>query len=394
MRRPLAAAKGDSHFPFSDPPLLLAVGAGVGRPSPVISTGGRRRPPEVGKSAFTEVALRGVGLDSAAMLVFLLSVLLSFPPALACAGLVYWLDRYEREPKLLVTAAFGWGAMVATVAAIVAQGVLSGVVVGVTGSEQAADVAGTTVFAPVTEETLKGVAVLLIFLIMRRELDSVMDGVLYAGVTALGFAATEDALYLFGAGSEGGVGQLFSLFVLRVVMGIWDHPFYTAFIGIGLALSRLGRTWVVRWLAPPIGWALAVGFHALHNSLATLAEGTPGFGAAMFAVDWGGWAVMAGVVAISIWAESRLLRRQLAAEVGRGTLRSDQVASAVSFFGRTTAGLRALGTGRWRATRRLHQVCGELAHKKEQLARLGEEDDNAAAVRALRAELGQLSASL
>ena len=42
---------------------------------------------------------------------FLLALLLSFVPALLCASLVYWLDRYEKEPRILLVA-FGWGAVV------------------------------------------------------------------------------------------------------------------------------------------------------------------------------------------------------------------------------------------------------------------------------------------
>jgi RsiW-degrading membrane proteinase PrsW (M82 family) len=129
---------------------------------------------------------------------FLLALLLSFVPALLCAGLVYWLDRYEKEPRILLGAVFGWGAVMAVIGAVLAQWLLEGAVTLVTGSQKVADLAGMTLFAPVTEESLKGIAVLVVFLVVRRELDSVMDGIVYAAVTALGFAATENVFYLFG----------------------------------------------------------------------------------------------------------------------------------------------------------------------------------------------------
>src|SRR6185436_10697745 len=91
---------------------------------------------------------------------FLLAVILSFGPALACAATVYWLDRYEKEPKVLLGAVFGWGAIVAALGALVAQTILGGVMQLVSASEAAADFAGGSVFAPVTEESLKGFAVL------------------------------------------------------------------------------------------------------------------------------------------------------------------------------------------------------------------------------------------
>ena len=322
---------------------------------------------------------------------FLLALLLSFIPALLCATLVYWLDRYEKEPRILLGAVFGWGAVIAVIGAVVAQGFLSGVMTAAGGSEAAADFAGMALFAPVTEESLKGIAVLLVFLVLRREFDSVLDGIVYAAVVALGFAATEDLFYLYGEFTETGMEGLFSLFILRIVMGIWDHPFYTSFIGIGLALSRLSRSTVVRWLAPPIGWGIALGFHGLHNTLATLSEGTPALAGLMFLIDWSGWFFMSILIFVLIRREGRLVGAHLKEEMDSGRLSPSQYRTAASSWARMGARLRALFRGRAGVTRRFYQVCGELAHKKEQLARLGDEGCNTALVEQLRTELAGLS---
>ncbi|HEY2739337.1 MAG TPA: PrsW family intramembrane metalloprotease [Thermoanaerobaculia bacterium] len=324
-------------------------------------------------------------------MIFLLALLLSFGPALACAAAVYWLDRYEKEPAVLLGAVFGWGAVVAIAGALLAQFALEGATALATGSRQAADFAGTTLFAPFTEETLKGVAVLVVFVVVRHELDSVLDGIVYAAVTALGFAATEDFFYLLGAGVGQGVHGLLGLFVLRVVLGIWDHPFYTSFIGIGLAVSRLSRSLPVRWLAPPAGWAAALGFHALHNTLATFSEKVPALGAVMFFLDWSGWLLMGLLILLAIRREARLVGVHLAEEVESGRLTLAQYRTAVSRWGRSGACLRAMTRGRLRTTSRFYQVCGELAHKKEQLASLGDEGCNTALVEELRTELAGLS---
>ncbi|HEV7669248.1 MAG TPA: PrsW family intramembrane metalloprotease [Thermoanaerobaculia bacterium] len=322
---------------------------------------------------------------------FLVALIVSFVPAFACALLVYWLDRYEKEPRLLLGAVFFWGAVVAVVGALVAQLILAGAVTAATGSEKAADVAGSTLFAPITEESLKGIAILAVFLVLRREFDSVLDGIVYAAVVALGFAATENVFYLYGEFTEKGMNGLFSLFIVRVVLGIWNHPFYTSWIGIGLALSRLSPKAFVRWFAPPLGWAAALGFHSLHNTLATFAEGAPGLGVLMFLVDWLGWLAISILILVSIRREGRLLGTHLAEEVGLGRLTAAQYKTATSSWAQSGARLRTLfGAGR-RPTRRFYQVCGELAHKKAQLARLGDEGRNLALVEKLRAELAGLS---
>lgn len=320
----------------------------------------------------------------------LLAIFLSFVPALACAATVYWLDRYEKEPKVLLGAVFAWGAVVAVLGALVAQTILGGVMQAVV-SEETAELAGGSIFAPLTEESLKGLAVLLVFLVLRRELDSVLDGIVYAATVALGFAATENVLYLYGESLENGLSGMFGLFVLRVVLGAWDHAVYTSFIGVTLALARLSRSVPLRWILPPLGWVLAVGAHSLHNTLAALAAETPESGILMFLIDWSGWVFFALLMLWCILREKRMLGRHLAEEVQLGRMTPEQYRTAMSGRARTRARLRAACSGCLKPTRRFYDVCGELAHKKNQLARYGEEDGNTALVEGLRKELAQLS---
>jgi RsiW-degrading membrane proteinase PrsW (M82 family) len=322
---------------------------------------------------------------------FLLAVFLSFAPALACAATVYWLDRYEKEPKVLLGAVFGWGAVVAALGALVAQTLLGGLMQMASASEEAAELAGGSVFAPVTEESLKGLAVLLVFWTVRRELDSILDGIVYAATAALGFAATENVLYLFGEYLENGLGGMLGLFVLRVVLGAWDHAVYTSFIGVALAMARLSRSMASKWLLPPIGWAVAVGAHSLHNTLAAFAAETPESGILMFLIDWSGWLFFALLMLWCVYREKRMLRRHLAEEVHLGLMTPEQYHTAVSGRARARARLRAALSGRLPATRRFYEICGELAHKKNQLARYGEEGGNSALVQGLRQEMAQLS---
>jgi protease PrsW len=332
---------------------------------------------------------KGAILPSKSM-AFLLALLLSFAPAFLCATFIYWIDRYEKEPKILLGVVFFWGAVVATAGAMVSQLFLEGTIQAATGSEAAADLAGTTLFAPLTEESLKGFAVLLVFLVFRKEFDSVLDGLVYAGVVALGFAATEDTLYLFGESTKTGVEGMIGLWVVRVVLGIWDHPFYTAWMGLGLAASRLSRSALVRWLAPPAGWVIAMTAHALHNGLATAAASTSELGLLMLLLDWMGWVLMGVILLAALWRERKMLQAQLADEVTRGTLGELQYRKALSPV-HLGVRLRALFSGRLLATRRFYRLAGELAHKKQQLARLGDEGGTAATVEQLREEIRSLA---
>jgi RsiW-degrading membrane proteinase PrsW (M82 family) len=324
----------------------------------------------------------------------LLAVILSFVPAFFYAWVVYWMDRYEKEPRALLGGVFLWGAIAAVVGALFWSLLLQGGVFLLTQSEAAAELTGAVLIAPFVEETVKGLAVLLVFLAARQEFDSILDGIIYASITALGFAATENVLYLYNQGYlEHGMEGMFGLFFLRVILGGWNHAVYTAFTGIGLAVARLSTTKLVRLTAPAVGWLVAVFFHALHNTLATLLAQSIGLGglAVTLLVDWIGWVGIFATILFALARERRWITTQLSEEVELHTITPEQYRTACSAWARSGARLRAIGSGRYRATRQFYQLCAELAQKKHQRAALGEEYGNTTTIERLRAELVRLT---
>src|SRR4051812_43462947 len=215
------------------------------------------------------VALGGVGmllllaLSGAPDTMFLATVLATVPvgPLVAC---YLWLDRYEPEPRRLLAAGLLWGCFVATAAALVVQGV-GGFVLSFTDRES------LQVVAPVTEEASKGLFLLLLLWWRRAELDGVLDGLVYAGMVGIGFAFTENILYLaaayngtVGAG-PGGTEALTSTFVVRCLFSPFAHPFFTSFTGIGVGIAVASRTRSLRFLAPLLGYLCAVTVHGIWN---------------------------------------------------------------------------------------------------------------------------------
>jgi RsiW-degrading membrane proteinase PrsW (M82 family) len=260
----------------------------------------------------------------------------------------------------------------------------------VTGSEGATDFATASIIAPIVEESLKGLAVLIVFLLFRKEFDSVLDGIIYAGITALGFAAIENVLYIYERGYlESGWSGLWTLVFIRVVLVGWQHPFYTAFTGIGLAVARLNRNVLIKIVAVIGGFATAVFMHAFHNTFGSLIGGVEGLALGTF-LDWIGWFFMLVFIIWMIVNERNLMKRQLREEVSNGLISPAQYHTATS-FAQSGARFNALTSGNYFATARFYQVCGELAHKKEQFAKLGEERGNSGIIEKLRGELVQLA---
>ncbi len=241
-------------------------------------------------AAFT-IVVTVVMLIGAALMGVLL--LLSGAPGALVVGLVLaalplaplissymWLDRYEPEPRSLLVLGLGWGAFVATSGALLLQ-LFDSVIF------QSDDTFTATVVAPITEEAAKGLFILLLLFYRRHELDGVLDGLVYAGMVGIGFAFTENILYLMAAymgedGQTGGIGGAVGLFIVRCVFSPFAHPFFTAFIGIGIGIAVGARSKAVRVIAPIIGYLFAVGAHAAWNGSLMLDDGRNAFATYVF----------------------------------------------------------------------------------------------------------------
>ena len=318
------------------------------------------------------------------------AIFFGFVPMFLFAAFVNWLDRYEKEPKLLLGAAFIWGVVIAGGGAYILNTVVGISVYTLTGSVSAADFSTTSIAAPIIEEALKGLAVFVVFLMFRNEFDSVLDGIVYGAIVAMGFAAIENVLYIYRNGFQGGGWEGFwTLVFIRVVLVGWMHPFFTAFTGIGLALARISRNMLVKIIAVPAGYVVAVLTHAFHNTFSSVIGGAGGFFLGILA-DYIGYAFMIVFIIWIISRERNILKTQLVEEVKNGLLSQKQYNTAISFF-QTGVHLNAITSGTFRATSRFYQVLGELAHKKEQLSKVGEEKNNSQIIEKLRQELVQLA---
>ncbi len=315
----------------------------------------------------------------------LVSLFLGFVPMFLFAAIVYWFDRYEKEPKILLGAVFFWGVIIAAGGAFIINTVFGIGIFLATNSEVAAELGTVSIIAPIVEEFLKGLAVAIVFLLFRKEFDSILDGIIYAGIAALGFAATENTFYIYSHGyEESGWAGLFIVAFIRIILVGWQHPFYTAFIGIGFALARTNRNMLIKFIAPLAGYGLAVTTHAFHNTFGGVIGGLEGLAAGTI-LDWIGWTIMLVFIVWIINHERNILKKHLQEEVTYGLITNAQYQKALSPWTLTTAGLSG------RSVSRFFQACGELAHKKDQLARLGDESGNRAIIESIRMELAALS---
>ncbi|MEU9388392.1 PrsW family intramembrane metalloprotease [Streptomyces sp. NPDC048324] len=212
---------------------------------------------------------------------FLVGLGLAVLPVPLLIAAFRWLDRVAPGPWRNLLFAFAWGACAAALIAIVANSFATRWIATATADPSSADTLGATVIAPVVEESAKAAAVLLVFLFRRRDFTGIVDGVVIAGITATGFAFTENILYLgtaFGTdqltGDRGIASVTAATFFVRVIMSPFAHPLFTVLtgIGFGLAATAAERQHVRRLLIPLCGLLLAMGMHAMWNGSSTFGE--------------------------------------------------------------------------------------------------------------------------
>jgi protease PrsW len=249
--------------------------------------------------------------------------------------LIYFLDLYEREPVSVAIAAFLWGAFAATALALDAGG-WDEVLANLTTPGFAVRW-GPSLTAPVIEEFFKGAGLVLLYLIVRDEVDDMMDGFVYGALCGLGFAVVEDVAY-FMAGFGGTPSGVLEGFYVRVVSsGLYGHVLYTGLVGmaIGLLVTRRDPTPMRDRIPLAAGIiALAVLGHALWNApILALAPRPPVHGAAwlLYPVDLaikGLPLLLFVVVALRLARnrERRWLDGALESEVGRGGVTGDELA--------------------------------------------------------------------
>ncbi|MEV0255174.1 PrsW family intramembrane metalloprotease [Streptomyces sp. NPDC050732] len=205
---------------------------------------------------------------------FLVGLGLATVPVPLLVAAFRWLDRVAPGPWRNLLFSFSWGACAAALIAIVANSFAIRWIATATADPSSADTLGATVIAPVVEESAKAAAVLLVFLFRRRDFTGIVDGIVIAGVTATGFAFTENILYLGNAfvtdqlSRESGLASVTAAtFFVRVVMSPFAHPLFTVLTGIGFGIAALSadRGHLRRVLLPLTGLLLAMGVHALWN---------------------------------------------------------------------------------------------------------------------------------
>jgi RsiW-degrading membrane proteinase PrsW (M82 family) len=207
-----------------------------------------------------------------------------------------WLDRWEPEPPRLLLLSFLWGASVAVVLSVALEVALEPLF-GTNGT--------VALGAPLIEEAAKGLFLLLMMTGRRRnELNTLTDCLVYAGITAAGFAWLENVFYISDGGS---LAESLGTAALRLVMGPFAHPLFTTMTGIGVYFALQQRSAVAKAGYIVLGYAGAVLMHALWN-------GSSLVGVEAYFLVYLLWMVPVFALAIALAVHSRRREQRIVAE--------------------------------------------------------------------------------
>ena len=224
----------------------------------------------------------------------------------------YWLDRVEPKPLRNLLFCFAWGSCAATLVAIFANTWATDLLIShqISGGQTL----GASLVAPLVEESAKGSAILLLFFFRRRDFSGIVDGLVYAGFTATGFAFTENILYLGRSVLDGrsdgqGLEVTVVTFIMREVMSPFAHPLFTSMTGVGFGIAAMtSRRWL-KVLAPIGGWVAAMVMHGTWNGSSSL--GGLGFIGVYFLFMVPVFGLMVWLAVWSRRSELRTVARQL-----------------------------------------------------------------------------------
>lgn len=184
-------------------------------------------------------------------------------PLTIVLSIVWWLDRWEPEPRILLALALLYGAGASILGTLVTGNFMLSVATRYLRSAGELNAFAVIVQGPIVEEAIKGLGILLILLLARRELNGPVDGFIYAAVIGAGFAFTENIVYFAKAGDTG--VELVWVLVVRGILSPFAHVLFTGLIGLAVGwAARRATVWRIL-LGYLIGLAAAILAHAFWN---------------------------------------------------------------------------------------------------------------------------------
>lgn len=190
-------------------------------------------------------------------------ILAAIAPAIVLLLYIWWKDKYQREPFGQIAKGFMYGVISAALAigletAIMLMGLLPEVTENFVHAMWRAFVG-----AAIPEELAK---LVMLWLLLRHNkyFDERFDGIVYATCIGLGFAATENIIYLFS-----NLNNWETVAVQRAIFAVPGHFFFAVAMGYFYSLIYFGD---MNWHKASLIFWVPVLLHGIYDSLLFMAD--------------------------------------------------------------------------------------------------------------------------
>ncbi|MDQ3021475.1 MAG: PrsW family intramembrane metalloprotease [Bacteroidota bacterium] len=236
--------------------------------------------------------------------------------------IIWFMDKYEREPFWLVLLNFFWGAtgaiFLGVLGSIIFQIPLNEVIRAVSDDNpgELMNLSGAVITAPLIEESTKGIFLLLMS--MSKRFDGGVDGAVLGGAIGLGFGMTENFMYFLLYGTTP-VSWLM-IVIIRTLFSAVMHCLSTATFGAFLGFAKF-KPLIYKIILIPTGFLMAVFLHFAWN-LSVSFEDTTLFGFVFLIIYL---FVTFAIFQISVYFEGKTILKELQHEASLGLIPPDHL---------------------------------------------------------------------
>ena len=180
-------------------------------------------------------------------------ILLAVAPALVIMVYIYFKDRYEKEPIGLLTINFLLGATLSIALTFALSPLVNGLIAG-WGQSDAAKMALKAFIGVALVEEFSKYIIVRVAAQRRPAFNEKFDGIVYAVMVSMGFAALENILYVTIHGVETGI--------LRAFTAVPAHASFAILMGYFMGKAKFSNQ---RFLLNMAGLLAATLFHGAYD---------------------------------------------------------------------------------------------------------------------------------
>jgi len=181
-----------------------------------------------------------------------LLILSALFPVVIVILVVYYMDKYEKEPRQLLLANFFLGAIVSIIITTILY-VLSDFVYTENENSILSQFIKAFLIVALIEEFSKYVIIRFVAQ-PNKAFNEPFDGITYAVMVSMGFAATENIMYVISGG--------YSVAILRAFTAVPAHATFAILMGYFMGKAKFS---INKWQLNLLGLLLAILFHGAYD---------------------------------------------------------------------------------------------------------------------------------